>query len=76
MKTLRGGDAKTNASIIESILQGEKSPRRDVVLINAAAALVAAGAAESLKDGFRAAGNSIDSRAALSALQSLRELSK
>lgn len=76
MEALRGGDAKTNAAIIESVLKGERSPRRDVVLMNAAAALVAAGAAASLKDGFRAAGNSIDSTAALSVLQSLRELSK
>lgn len=76
MESLRGGDAKTNAGIIESILKGEKSPRRDVVLINAAAALVAAGAEPSLKEGFKAAANSIDSGAALGKLQSLREFSK
>jgi anthranilate phosphoribosyltransferase len=76
METLRGGDAKTNAVIIESVLKGEKSPRRDVVLINAAAALVVAGAASSLKEGFRAAAHSIDSGAALSKIHSLRELSK
>jgi anthranilate phosphoribosyltransferase len=75
-ETLRGGDARTNAGIIESVLQGEKSPRRDVVLINAAAALVAAGAAASLKDGYRAAADSIDNRAAWNKLQSLREFSK
>jgi anthranilate phosphoribosyltransferase len=76
MEALRGGDAKTNAGIIESVLTGEKSPRRDVVLINAAAALVAAGAAASLKDGFKAAADSIDRGAAVSKLHSLRELSK
>jgi anthranilate phosphoribosyltransferase len=76
IETLRGGDAKTNAGIIESVLAGERSPRRDVVLINAAAALVAGGAASSLKEGFRAAADSIDSRAALNKLQSLREFSR
>jgi anthranilate phosphoribosyltransferase len=76
METLRGGDARTNAGIIESILKGEKGPRRDVVLINAAAALVAAGAAASLKEGFKGAAASIDSTAAWNKLQSLRDLSK
>jgi len=76
MEALRGGDAKANAGIIESVLKGEKSPRRDVVLINAAAALVAAGAAASLKEGFKAAADSIDRGAAVNKLHSLRELSK
>jgi anthranilate phosphoribosyltransferase len=76
METLRGGDAKTNAGIIQSVLKGEKSPRRDVVLINASAALVAAGAAGSLKEGFKAAADSIDRGAALKRLQQLRELSR
>jgi anthranilate phosphoribosyltransferase len=75
-EALRGGDAKTNAGIIETILKGEKSPRRDVVLINAAAALVIAGAAASLKEGFRAAADSIDSGSALRCVQNLREFSK
>jgi anthranilate phosphoribosyltransferase len=38
-ETLHGGDPQTNAAMIESILKGERGPRRDVVLINAAAAL-------------------------------------
>jgi len=76
METLRGGDARTNAFIVENVLKGEKSPRRDVVLINAAAALVAAGAASSLKEGFKAAADSIDRGSALTKLQNLRELSK
>jgi anthranilate phosphoribosyltransferase len=74
--TLKGGDAKTNAHIIESVLKGEKSPRRDVVLINAAAALVVAGAAPSLKEGFKAAADSVDSGAALSKVHRLREFSE
>jgi len=74
--TLKGGDAKTNAGIIESVLKGERSPRRDVVLINTAAALVVAGAASSLRDGFKAAANSVDSGTALKKMQSLREFSQ
>lgn len=74
--TLKGGDARTNASIIESVLKGERSPRRDVVLINTAAALVVAGAASSLRDGFKAAANSVDSGTALKKMQSLREFSQ
>lgn len=71
-----GGDAAANAAIIEGIFRGERGPRRDVVLLNAAAAIVAAGVAESLADGVRAAEQSIDSGAALKKLNDLRELSK
>jgi anthranilate phosphoribosyltransferase len=73
---LRGGDAKANAAIIESILKGETGARRDVVLMNAGAALVAANAASSFKDGFKAAADAIDSGSALAKLQALREFSK
>jgi anthranilate phosphoribosyltransferase len=73
---LRGGDAKANAAIIESILTGERGARRDVVLMNAGAALVAADAASSFKDGFKAAADAIDSGSALAKLQALREFSK
>ncbi len=48
MSAILGGDLKTNADIIWKLLEGEKSPRRDIVLMNAAAALVAAGRADSL----------------------------
>jgi anthranilate phosphoribosyltransferase len=74
--TLRGGDAQTNAGIIETVLQGERGPRRDVVLMNAAAAVVVGGAAQTLRDGFRLAADSIDTRKAFKKLQDLRELSK
>jgi anthranilate phosphoribosyltransferase len=73
--TILGGDAKTNAAIIENVLRGERGPRRDVVLINAAAAIVAGGAATNLKEGFRAAENSVDSGAAVKKLQELRAFS-
>lgn len=70
---IRGGDAATNAAIIENVLKGEKGPRRDVVLMNAAAAIVAGGMATTLKEGIRAAEQSIDSGMALKKLRELRE---
>jgi anthranilate phosphoribosyltransferase len=73
---IQGGDAATNAAILESIFRGERGPKRDVVVLNAAAAIVAGGAAETMQDGVRAAENSIDSGAALKKLDNLRELSK
>ena len=68
---LTGGDPATNAGITNAVLKGEKSPRRDVVLLNAAAALVAAGKAQDFNAGIRLAENSIDSGAALDKLQAL-----
>jgi anthranilate phosphoribosyltransferase len=50
--SLRGGDAQANATILRAIFAGEQGPRRDVVLLNAAAALVAAGAVPSGPDGL------------------------
>ena len=46
LNDISGGDAAENADIIRAVLDGERSPRRDVVLLNTAAALVAAGRAE------------------------------
>ena len=73
MESLAGGDATANAAIIRAILSGEKSPKRDVVLLNAAAALVAAGRADSIMDGLPAAAESIDSGAAQAKLNKLVE---
>lgn len=72
-KDLRGGDVSENAAITRRILTGEKGPMRNVVLINAAAALVAAGKAENLKEGIRLAENAIDSGAAMEKLEALAE---
>ncbi len=47
---IAGGDAALNASLVRDVLAGKKSARRDVVLLNAAAALVAAGRADHLRD--------------------------
>ena len=68
-----GGDAVENARIIESVFRGERSPRRDVVLLNAAPAMVAGGAAKTWKEGLQTAAEAIDSGAALNKLQALRE---
>lgn len=73
LKAISGGDVKANAEIIWKILGGEKSPRRDIVLMNAAAALVAAGKADSLKEAMPLAVASIDSGAAKAKLKALVE---
>ena len=75
-ESIRGGNAAENAAIIEAILKGEHGPRRDVVLMNAAPALVAGGAADSLKEGYVKAAISIDSGAALDKLIAVRKLSR
>jgi anthranilate phosphoribosyltransferase len=71
LEELSGGDAAANAAIIRDILAGKKSPRRDVVLLNAAAALVAAGKTEHLGDALPLAARSIDSGAAAEKLDAL-----
>ena len=68
---IAGGDAVLNASLIRDVLAGKKSARRDVVLLNAAAALVAAGRADHLRDAVPVAAKAIDSGAALEKLQAL-----
>src|SRR5437868_298748 len=71
IEDLAGGDAAANAAIIREILSGKKSPRRDVVLLNAAAALVAAGKSDHLADGVAPAERSIDSGSAAGKLDAL-----
>jgi anthranilate phosphoribosyltransferase len=71
LQDLAGGDAAENAAIIRAILGGEKSPRRDVVILNAAAALVAAGRADRIADAVPRAAKSIDSGAAAAKLDAL-----
>ncbi|MEM7028953.1 MAG: bifunctional anthranilate synthase component II/anthranilate phosphoribosyltransferase [Chloroflexota bacterium] len=67
---LKGGDPKENAAIARQILSGEdKSARRDVVVLNAAAALMVGGKAATWQDGLALAAKSIDSGAALKALE-------
>jgi anthranilate phosphoribosyltransferase len=71
---LAGGTAAENAAIIESIVGGESGRRRDVVLLNAGAALLISGHAPSLKDGMAQASDSLDSGRARAALNRLREI--
>jgi anthranilate phosphoribosyltransferase len=61
---LKGGDAMHNAEIVRAVLGGAPGPQRDIVLVNAAAALVAAGQAADFHAGVRLASGSIDSGAA------------
>jgi anthranilate phosphoribosyltransferase len=68
---ISGGDAACNAGLIREVLTGKRSARRDVVLLNAAAALVAAGRADHLRDAIPLAAKAIDSGAALAKLQAL-----
>ncbi len=69
---MRGGDAQTNAAALVSILSGERSPRADVVCLNAALAFVVAGRAASIDEGLGLARKSIGGGKALQALDGLR----
>src|SRR5438046_795281 len=73
---LRGGDREENAEIIRAVLDGEAGPRRDIVLMNASAALVAGGRGRDLKEGVAVAAQSIDSGAARGKLDALVALSR
>jgi anthranilate phosphoribosyltransferase len=70
---LTGGSAEENAAVIARLLDGETGPRRDVVLLNAGAALLVAGRARSLGDGVRLAAESLQAGGAAAALSRLKE---
>lgn len=72
-KELLGGSPKENKDIILHVLKGEKGPKRDVVILNAAAALMAADEVESLQEGIDKAQESIDSGKALEKLEKVKE---
>ena len=72
---LVGGNADDNVKITNEILNGQKGPKRDIVLINAAAALVAGDKAKDFKDGVESASQAIDSGAARKKLDEIREVS-
>lgn len=76
MDDLRGGDAAQNAQIAKDILAGQKGPRRDMVLVNSAAALYIAGKVLSLRDGVRLAAGLIDSGKAADRLATLVRVSQ
>jgi len=71
LESIRGGDAAANARIIRSILEGEPGPKREMVLMNAAAAFMAAGLDNNFQDGIRRAEASIDSGQARNKLDQL-----
>ncbi|KPJ98712.1 MAG: anthranilate phosphoribosyltransferase [Nitrospira bacterium SG8_35_4] len=72
---LAGGNAGDNVSITMSILSGEKGPKRDIVLMNAAAALVAGDKAADLNEGVQMSSTAIDSGAALKKLEEVKDVS-
>jgi anthranilate phosphoribosyltransferase len=71
LDALRGGDAETNAGIARRVLNGGRGPTRDVVLLNAGAAIYVGGQAASIGEGFHRAAESIDSGRAQAALDAL-----
>ena len=73
---LQGGDRAENAQIIRHILGGGDGPKRDIVLMNAAAALLVGGKARDLKEGVGLATHAIDSGAAQQKLEALIEFSQ
>jgi anthranilate phosphoribosyltransferase len=73
---IRGGSARENAQIIRDILRGTKGPRRDVVLVNSAAAFVAAGLDADFKTGIQRAAQSIDTGRAQQKLDALIDFSR
>ena len=75
LEDLLGADAASNARILMDILNGKPGPRRDIVVLNAAAAIYAADKAGSIKEGIKFAAESIDSGKALEKLELLRQYS-
>ncbi len=75
LEALRGGNAEESAHITRRVLEGEKGPRRDVVVLNAAAALIVAGRARDLRQGVQIAGDGIDEGRAAALLDRVRSLS-
>ena len=74
LSDLQGGDAEENAAIVRDVLAGSEGPKRDVVLLNAAYALVAAGITESVDAGLQKARNMIDEGLAKAKLEGLVNL--
>lgn len=73
LEDLKGGDPEENANIVRSVLEGEPGPRRDIVIANAAAALLVAGRASDLKSAVSIGAESIDTGAARRKLEQVIE---
>ena len=74
VKEIVGGNAKDNAIIVRNVLEGQKGPKRDMVLLNASAAFVAAGLCDDFNEGIKIAADSIDSGKARQKLDNLIEV--
>lgn len=74
ISALRGGDASQNAEALLGVLRGERCAYRDIVLLNAGAALVVAGLRPGLREAITLAGEAIDDGRAMKALQRLRDI--
>ena len=74
-EALLGGAPEENAEVIVDLLKGEKGPKRDIVVLNAGAAIVVSGKADSLEVGIKLASESIDSGKALATLEGLKRVS-
>ena len=68
---LKGGDAARNAEVVTSVLAGQRGPARDIVILNAGAALLVAGTSASVTDGIARAASAIDSGAAAATLEAM-----
>lgn len=76
LEAVQARDVEEAAEMIRAVLQGERGPRRDMVLLNAAAGLVVADAAESIRTGLEQAARSVDSGAARGVLEELARASR
>lgn len=74
LAAIRGGSAQDNAAIVNEVLSGKPGPRRDVVLLNAAAGLLVAGRAASIADGIKTAAEAIDGGKAAETLSELKRM--
>lgn len=75
LDAIAGGSADENAALVRRLVDGETGPRRDIVVLNAAAGLLAAGRAQDIATGLEQASGAIDSGAAARALNALIEVS-
>lgn len=75
IEQIRGGSKEENAAITLSVLKGEKGPKRDIVLMNSALALIAAGKTEDFRTAFQEAADTIDSERAFRKFEEIKKFS-
>ena len=76
LEDIQGSDAAGNAKLIREVLKGETGPKRDIVVLNTAGALIAAGLADDFQDGIVMADKSMDSGKAMKVLEDFIEFTK